>query len=103
VSSYVTAFLFLLPLLRALGGASCPLPRPVAASLASALPPGGSRTEFVRARREGEALIALNQQDSSALAALASADALIERPVDAAPASIGELVTAYWLENGGVA
>ncbi len=50
VSSYVTAFMFLLPLLRALGGARAPLPRGVTMKLGSALPAVGDRTEFVRAR-----------------------------------------------------
>jgi len=103
VSSYVTAFLFLLPLLRALGGARDPLPRPVAMKLGAGLPAVGSRTEFVRARLQGDSLVPVAEQDSSALAALASADALIERPAGAAAAAPGELVVAYWLENGGMA
>ena len=103
VSSYVTAFLFLLPLLRALGGAGEPLPRAIAMRLGAALPAVGSRTEFVRARLEGDALVPVASQDSSALAALARADALIERPANAPAVAAGALVTAYWLENGGVA
>jgi molybdopterin molybdotransferase len=103
VSSYVTALLFLLPLLRALGGASRPLPRPVTMRLGASLPASGNRTEFVRARLDGESLVPAAEQDSSALAALAGADALIERPAGASAASIGDLVRAYWLENGGVA
>jgi molybdopterin molybdotransferase len=103
VSSYVTAFLFLLPLLRALGGASDPLPGAVTMRLAADLPASGNRTEFVRARLVGDSLFPLVEQDSSALVALARADALIERPADAPAASAGNLVRAYWLENGGVA
>jgi molybdopterin molybdotransferase len=103
VSSYVTAFLFLLPLLRALGGASHPLPRAVTMRLGADLPASGNRTEFVRARLVGDSLFPLVEQDSSALVALARADALIERPADAPAASAGNLVRAYWLENGGVA
>ena len=87
VSSYVTAFLFLLPLLRA----------------GSALPAVDGRTEFVRARLEGDSLVPVVEQDSSAIAALSRADALIERPAHAPAASPGDLVTAYWLENGGMA
>src|SRR5690606_3566863 len=48
VSSYVTAYLFLLPLLRHLGGAREALPRPLAATLADPLPAAGDRLEFVR-------------------------------------------------------
>jgi molybdopterin molybdotransferase len=103
VSSYVTAFLFLLPLLRALGGALEPLPRRMALRLGEPLPATGDRAEFLRARLDGESLVPVTEQDSSALAALAGAEALIERPAHAPPAEPGALVTAYWLENGGTA
>jgi molybdopterin molybdotransferase len=101
VSSYVTAFLFLLPLLRALGGARDPLPRRLTMRLGGDLPGVGERTEFVRARLAGDSLVPVAEQDSSALAALARADALIERPAGALAAAAGSLVVAYWLENGG--
>ena len=101
VSSYVTAFLFLLPLLRRLGGAGEPLPRPLALRLAAALPPVGDRTEFLRGRLADGEVVPIGEQDSSALAALSRADVLIERPAGAPAASLGELVRAYWLENGG--
>ena len=103
VSSYVTAFLFLMPLLRALGGARDPLPKKVTMRLAGGLGAVGERTEFVRARLDRDGLAPIDEQDSSALAALARADALIERPANAAAAKAGELVGAYWLENGGSA
>jgi molybdopterin molybdotransferase len=101
VSSYVTAFLFLLPLLRALGGARDPLPRRLTMRLGGDLPAVGERTEFVRARFAGDSLVPVAEQDSSALAALARADALIERPAGAPAAVPGSPVAAYWLENGG--
>jgi molybdopterin molybdotransferase len=103
VSSYVTAFLFLLPLLRALGGARDPLPPRVTMRLGAALPPAGERTEFVRARLDGDSLVPVVEQDSSALAALARAEVLIERPANALAAEPGDFVTAHWLENGGSA
>ena len=103
VSSYVTAFLFLLPLLRALGGAREPLPRPIALPLGAPLPAAGNRMEFVRARADGGTLVPVAEQDSSALASLSRAEALIERQIGAPPARAGELVPAYWLENGGIA
>ncbi|MGZ5791221.1 MAG: molybdopterin molybdotransferase MoeA [Croceibacterium sp.] len=103
VSSYVTAFMFLLPLLRALGGARAPLPRGVTMELGSALPAVGDRTEFVRAKLADDSLVPVVEQDSSALAALSRADALIERPANAPAAEAGTLVRAYWLENGAVA
>jgi molybdopterin molybdotransferase len=103
VSSYVTAFLFLLPLLRALGGAVRPLPASALVPLVGDLAKTGERTEFVRARLERGGLRPIAERDSSALAALAQADALIERPINAPPVGPGELVSAYWLENGGMA
>jgi molybdopterin molybdotransferase len=101
VSSYVTAFLFLLPLLRRLGGAAFPLPMPATLRLGSGMPAVGERTEFVRARIEADSVVPLGEQDSSALAALSRAQALIERPAGVPAAGIGDPVTAYWLENGG--
>jgi molybdopterin molybdotransferase len=100
ISSYVTAFLFLLPLLRALGGASDPRPRHLLARLGAGLPPAGDRTEFVRARFDGDSLVPVAVQDSSALLALAVAEALVERPANAPAVRAGDLVEAYWLENG---
>ncbi len=41
VSSHVTAYLFMLPLLRAMLGALAPLPRPICSVLAAPLAPGG--------------------------------------------------------------
>lgn len=103
VSSYVTAFLFLLPLLRRLGGARDPLPCPVTMRLGAPLPAVGDRTEFVRARIGEAGLCPVSEQDSSALAALAQARLLIERSAGAPAAAIGEPIRAYWLENGGIA
>jgi molybdopterin molybdotransferase len=101
VSSYVTGFLFLLPLLRRLGGAAEPLPRPMPLPLAAGMPAVGGRTEFVRARLERGALLPLGEQDSSALAALARAEALIVRPAGSPATAAGEVATAYLLGNGG--
>ena len=101
VSSYVTAFLFLLPLLRRLGGAADPLPRPLTLRLGADMPEVGNRTEFIRARLAEGALVPVHEQDSSALAALARAEVLIERPAGAPAAAAGSLVRGYWVENGG--
>ena len=101
VSSYVTAFLFLLPMLRRLGGAADPLPRPLTLRLGADMPEVGNRTEFIRARLAEGALVPVHEQDSSALAALARAEVLIERPAGAPAATAGSLVRGYWLENGG--
>ncbi len=103
VSSYVTAFLFLLPLLRALGGSAAPLPRALSVTLDGDLPAGDSRVEFIRARLDGGSVAPLAQQDSSALRALAAANALIVNPIGAPARSAGARVEAYLLENGGIA
>ena len=103
VSSYVTAFVFLLPLLRKLAGAARPLPTALRLPLAQQLPCGGDRTEFLRGRLGPDGIEPLPQQDSSALRSLSAADCLVERPADATPTSIGDQVTAYLLQNGGIA
>jgi len=103
VSSYVTAFLFLLPLLRKLGGARFPLPRALTLPLGAALPAAGDRTEFLRGRLDGAAAVPVGGQDSSALGALSHAELLIERPAGAAPTATGEPAKVYWLADGGTA
>lgn len=101
VSSYVTAFLFLLPLLRRLGGSERPVSLGLHLPLIHPLPPTGDRMEFLRAHMGFAGVIPQNQQDSSALASLSAANCLIERPAGAAPAEPGELVTVHPLQNGG--
>jgi molybdopterin molybdotransferase len=103
VSSYVTAFLFLLPLVRRLAGATDCLPRTLRARTRVALPAGGQRLELVRARLEGGAVEPLGEQDSSALRALATANALIVRPIGSPEAAPGDDVMVLLLENGGTA
>jgi len=102
-SAYVTSFLFLLPLLRAALGATSPFPRPIPARLAAPLGPGGKRTEFLRARWADGEVNPEPEQDSGALRPLAHANALIRREIDASPATVGDTVPVYWLENGGIA
>lgn len=106
VSSYVTAFLFLLPLLRRLGGAdaSAALPALRRAELGASLPGVGDRHEFLRARFDGSGvLVPVSEQDSSALAALGHAQVLIDRPPLSPPAPAGDSVLYYNLENGSIA
>ncbi|OJW71303.1 MAG: molybdopterin molybdenumtransferase MoeA [Sphingomonadales bacterium 63-6] len=103
VSSFVTGFFFLLPLLRALAGDRTPLPVPLPLPLGADLPAGGARMEFLRASLSGGTAMPVSEQDSSALRAMASAGLLIERPANAPAAPAGSTVQAYWIENGGVA
>lgn len=92
VSSYVTACLFLLPLIARMGGAADPLPRARAVTLGAPLPANGPRQDYLRARIEGGRAFAPDGQDSAALMALAAADGLIVRPPHVPPAEIGESV-----------
>ncbi len=103
VSSFVTGWLFLLPLLRQLSGASDPLPSKRAACLAAELAAGGDRREFVRGvLTDGEVTPALGQ-DSGALAALAGSNCLIDRAANSPVLGAGTPVSIYPLENGGIA
>lgn len=103
VSSHVTAFLFLLPVLRTLLGSAEPLPVRMSTKLADSLKPGGSRREFLRARWDGNCVAPQSVQDSGALAALAASNALIDRPAGAPAGKPGDEVFAFLLENGGIA
>jgi molybdopterin molybdotransferase len=103
VSSFVTAYLFLLPLLRKLAGATNPLPQTITLPLDGSLPDGGQRTEFVRAVVSNGKVAPLVERDSSALRSLAIANALIERPTGCSTTGHGSAVPVYLLENGGIA
>lgn len=100
VSSYVTAFLLALSALRRMAGAAEPLPRATMLPLARDLPTGGTRREFLRASLGVHGVEPITERDSSALAALARAELLIDRPIDAPAAAAGTPVPCYWLENG---
>lgn len=89
VSAFVTALLFLKPLIAALGGAADPLPRTVSLPLAQALPANGPRLDFLRATIGPDGVRPLSSQDSSAVPALAQADALLLRPAHAPAAAVG--------------
>ncbi len=90
-SAFVTAILFLLPLVRHLAGAHAPLPEIRQAPLATALGPGGTRRDYLRARRDGERLVPFDGQDSGRTAPLATANALVIREIGAPAKAAGEL------------
>jgi molybdopterin molybdotransferase len=100
VSSFVTAFLFALPLIRASMGDPNPLPRALMVKVGEDLPEVGSRREFLRGVSDGQTVRLAASQDSSALLALAQANCLIDRPSGAAPVSAGEPAAVYNLQNG---
>lgn len=92
VSAFVTATLFLLPLLRHMSGARGPLPIASDAPLASPLPATGDRDDYLRAWRGPDGIVSVTSQDSAATAAMARADCLIMRPAGSAPALPGDRV-----------
>ncbi|MEL7518491.1 MAG: molybdopterin molybdenumtransferase MoeA, partial [Pseudomonadota bacterium] len=58
------------------------------------------RREFLRAIVEGDSVRLAGSQDSSALVALAAANALIDRFAGADPVHAGGRVPVYNLQNG---
>lgn len=100
VSSFVTCFLFALPLVRAALGDAKPLPKTVTLPIGQDMSAGGSRQEFVRGFWNGQNVEPIDSRDSSALRALSSSNCLINRPVNAEPVTAGALAQVYLLENG---
>ena len=102
VSSYVCGFLFLAPLIRALSGRSDIYHRPEPALLGRDLAANDIREDYLRARLETRAdgaLVAtpVNHQDSSLLANLSFAQALVIRPPFAPAAAAGSPCTVLRL------
>lgn len=95
VSAFVTAILFALPILRAMAGSAAPLPTLLRAPLATPMAAGGNRTEFLRASIDHDGTLHLQPatgQDSAALLALSSSDALVRRDIGASPQPVGAMV-----------
>lgn len=90
VSAFVTALLFVKPVVAALAGAAAPLPRTTAAILGEDLPANGPRTDYLRAGLRSGRAFASAVQDSSMLRTLARSDCLIVRPAGAPPALAGD-------------
>ena len=90
-SAFVTATMFLLPLVRHLAGARDPLPKVHRAPLAAALSAGGSRRDYMRARLENGELLPLFGQESGLTLPLASANALLIREMGATARETGEM------------
>jgi molybdopterin molybdotransferase len=93
VSSYVCAFLFLVPLIRKLCGRSDLAPPTLPATLGCDLAANDERADYLRAalRETPDGLIAtpFPTQDSSMMAPLAKADCLLVREAHAPPAKAG--------------
>ncbi len=82
-------------------GAARPMPKVVDAVLDGTLPSGGDRREFLRGAWDGARVVPQMMRDSSALAAMAASNCLIERPAGASASQAGDHVRIYLLENGG--
>ena len=93
VSSYVCAFLFLVPLIRRLSGRQDVERTPEAARLGGDLPANDERADYLRATLrpgpDGPIATPLPSQDSSLMAPLAKADCLLIREPHAPAASAG--------------
>ncbi|QNQ11541.1 molybdopterin molybdotransferase MoeA [Sphingomonas alpina] len=92
VSAFVTAMLFLRPLIAAMAGAANPLPVTTTATLGEPLPANDHRQDYLRAESRDGRVFASTIQDSSMLLTLARADCLIVRPPHAHAAAAGDMV-----------
>jgi molybdopterin molybdotransferase len=90
VSAFVTATLFVLPLIAHLGGARDPVPRLTSAILGEPLPANQGRTDYLRAEIRDGRVFASTIQDSSMLLTLARSTCLVMRPAHAPVAMAGE-------------
>jgi molybdopterin molybdotransferase len=98
VSSFVCAFLFMVPLIRALAGRTDLQRETAPARLGRDLPANDERQDYLRATLEAAAdgtpvATPLTVQDSSMMSALARADCLVIRPPRAPAAKAGETCT----------
>ena len=92
VSAFVTAMVFLRPLIAHLGGARDPSPVMRTAILGSALPANDRRQDYLRATTRDGRVHAAQRQDSSLLRTLAGADCLIVRAPHAPAVAAGDSV-----------
>ena len=92
VSAFVTAAIFLKPLIAAMAGARDPRPHAYPAILGGALPANDRRQDYMRATTRDGRVYPAERQDSSLLATLAGADCMIVRAPFAEAASAGDSV-----------
>jgi molybdopterin molybdotransferase len=102
VSALICGHVFLKPLIRAMLGLAAP-DEVATATLGAPMPANDGRQDYVRAKlhaAEGHRVVTpFALQDSSMLATLAAADALIIRPVLAPPAPAGTSVPVLLLRD----
>jgi molybdopterin molybdotransferase len=103
VSSYVCAFLFLVPLIRRMSGRRDLTAPTESAVLGADLPQNDERADYLRATvtkgTDGTVATALPIQDSSMMAVLSKADCLIVREPYAPPARTGSICRIVKLER----
>lgn len=92
VSAFVTAMLFVRPLIAAMAGAADPLPRRLTARLGAPLPANDGREDYLRGALVDGVATAAKVQDSGMLTTLAGAGCLIVRAPHAPAAEAGETV-----------
>ena len=90
VSAFVTATLFVRPLVAHMAGALDPLPQATHALLGEDLPANNARTDYLRAEIKDGRAYASTIQDSSMLLTLARSTCLIVRPGNAPAALAGD-------------
>ena len=90
VSAYVTALLFVRPLVAHLSGAGDPFPTVTIAPLGEPLPANGPRTDYLRGTLIDGRVHVAAIQDSSMLRTLARSTCLVVRPPHAPAAMIGD-------------
>lgn len=92
VSAFVTATLFLVPLIRHMAGAADWWPQITTATLSEPIAATGGRADHIRAHLADGMVAPVGLQDSSMLRALSRANCLIVRPAHAPAAEKGERV-----------
>lgn len=96
-SAFVTAFLFLLPLVRHLAGAASPFPETIMAKAGTEIGENGQRTQYLRAKFDGEYVTPFSSQDSGLVSPLSDANALIVRAPSAPGVRKGDTVFIHQL------
>ncbi|UAJ09204.1 molybdopterin molybdotransferase MoeA [Glacieibacterium megasporae] len=99
VSAFVCATLFVVPLLRALGGDLYPLPGSVPARLGVDLEANGPRRDYLRARLIDGVVAPASAQDSAMLRVLADSNVLIVREPYAEATKSGAMVDCIMLDT----
>lgn len=92
VSAFVTATLFLRPLIATMAGAAHPMPTTFQAVLGETLPRNDHRQDYLRAILDDGKITVASIQDSSMLAPLANANCLVIRTPHAPEAHLGDTV-----------